>query len=70
MVVDTCKIHYSSTLLIIIWFGGLYEILSGGITEYVVVLIVLASILLIASAIFTLLPSKSDDWFETEERIK
>lgn len=57
-------------LLIIIWFGGLYEILSEGITEYVVVLIVLASILLIASAIFTLLPSKSEDWFETEERIK
>ena len=57
-------------LLIVIWFGGLYELIAMKTTESVIVLIVLALILLIFSLIFTLLPEKSKDWFKTEERVK
>ena len=57
-------------LLIVIWFGGLYELIAMKTTESAIVLIVLALILLIFSLIFTLLPEKSKDWFKTEERVK
>ncbi len=57
-------------LLVVIWAGGIYELLSVNSTESVLILIVLALILVIASALFTLLPAKSKDWFETEERIR
>lgn len=56
-------------LLIVIWFGGLYELIAMKTTESVMILIVLTSILIISSVIFTLLPAKSEDWFKTEERI-
>ncbi len=57
-------------LLIVIWFGGLYELITMKTTESAIVLIVLALILVIFSLIFTLLPEKSKDWFKTEERVK
>ncbi|WP_407453007.1 sodium-dependent transporter [Methanobrevibacter sp.] len=57
-------------LLIVIWFGGLYELIAMKTTESAIVLIVLALILVIFSLIFTLLPEKSKDWFKTEERVK
>lgn len=56
-------------LLIVIWFGGLYELIAMKTTESVMILIVLTLILIISSVIFTLLPVKSEDWFKTEERI-
>lgn len=57
-------------LLVVIWFGGLYELVSMKTTEYVIILLVLAAILLISSLIFALRPPKTEEWFETEERIK
>ena len=57
-------------LLVVIWAGGIYELLSVYSTESALILIVLALILVIFSVIFTLLPSKSKDWFETQERIR
>ena len=57
-------------LLVIIWFGGLYELLGVKTTESGLILLVLALILVIISLIFTLLPAKSKDWLKTEERIK
>ena len=57
-------------LLIVIWNGGLYELLNVKTTEAVMIIIVLALITLISSLIFTLAQPKSDDWFKTEERIK
>ena len=57
-------------LLVVIWFGGLHELIIMKTTESVMILIVLALILIISSLIFTLIPSKSPDWFETEERIE
>ena len=56
-------------LLIVILFGGLYELIAMKTTESVMILIVLTLILIISSVIFTLLPAKSEDWFKTEERI-
>lgn len=58
-----------SILLIVIWFGGLYELIAMKTTESVMILIVLTLILIISSVIFTLLPAKSEDWFKIEERI-
>ena len=57
-------------LLVVIWFGGLYELIAMKTTESAIVLIVLALILVILSLIFTFLPEKSKDWFKTEERVK
>lgn len=56
-------------LLIVIWIGGLVELLSAGSWEFFMVLIVLAIILLVFSLVFTVLPAKSRQWFEAEERI-
>ena len=57
-------------LLTIIWFGGIYELMKLKSTESLIVLITLTLILIISSAILTILPYKSNDWFKTEERIK
>ena len=57
-------------LLAVIWVGGLSELISNGTWESLVITIVWAAILIISSLIFTVLPAKSKDWFETEERIE
>ena len=57
-------------LLVVIWFGGLYELISMKTTESVMILIVLALILIVSSLIFTFVPAKTKEWFKTEERIK
>ena len=57
-------------LLAVIWVGGLSELISNGTWESLVITIVWAVILIISSLIFTVLPAKSKDWFETEERIE
>ena len=56
-------------LLIVIWFGGLYEIIKLATTEYVAIIAFLTAVLLIFSFIFTRMAPKSDEWYETEERI-
>lgn len=56
-------------LLVVIWFGGLYELAAMKTTESLIILIVLGLILIISSLIFSLLPAKSEEWFKTEERI-
>ena len=57
-------------ILIMIWIGGMHELMALKTPESIIVLIVLTSILIISSVILTLSPVKSKDWFETEERIK
>lgn len=57
-------------LLIIIWIGGMHNILITMSPEFLVIIIILAAILLISSLIFTKLQAKTSDWFKTEERIK
>ena len=57
-------------LLIVIWMGGIYEIIALGTVEHAIVLAILSAILLCLAAAFTIMSAKSDDWFKTGERIK
>ena len=56
--------------LIIVWVGGIFELLALKTTGSLIIIGVIATILLVVSLILTLLPPKSDDWYELEERIK
>lgn len=62
--------YFIPVLLMVIWIGGLYGLISQGSFEFVMILIVLGLILLISSLIFTVLPAKSEDWFKTGARIE
>ena len=57
-------------LLVVIWFGGLHELMAIKTAESVAIVTVLVSILIIASLIFTLMKARSEEWFETKERIR
>ncbi len=57
-------------VLIVIWLGGVYEILITGTQQHLTLLMLLTVISLIMAYIFTKLPAKSDDWLKVEERIK
>ena len=57
-------------VLIVIWLGGVYEILITGTQQHLILLMLLTVISLIMAYIFTKLPAKSDDWLKVEERIK
>lgn len=57
-------------ILVVIWIGGLAEtILDGGLDTQLIVLIVLAVISLAVALVLTLLPEKSEDWLNAEERL-
>ena len=57
-------------ILIVIWIGGLFDLMSIHDVGSMIIIMVLGLITIIASLIFTKLPAKSKGWFETEERIK
>ena len=57
-------------ILVVIWFGGLGELLALKTTDSVIILTGLVLTLVIFSVIFTRLPAKSKEWFVTQERIK
>ena len=57
-------------LLVVIWFGGIHAISAFKTADSLIVIAVLILILIIGSVIFTLLPEKSKNWFETDQRIK
>ena len=57
-------------ILVVIWFGGLGELLRLKTTDSVIILTGLVLTLIIFSVILTRLPAKSKEWFETQERIK
>jgi NSS family neurotransmitter:Na+ symporter len=57
-------------LLSIIWIGGLYGIIINSSVDVLIILGVLSVILFVSSLVFTVLPAKSKDWFEIEERIE
>jgi NSS family neurotransmitter:Na+ symporter len=56
--------------LVVIWFGGIHAISAFKTADSLIVIAVLILILIIGSVIFTLLPEKSKNWFETDQRIK
>ena len=57
-------------LLIVIWVGGMIDILAVDSIEYIVVFAILGVILIASSILFTVLPAKTEEWFKTGERIK
>ena len=57
-------------LISVIWLGGVYELAATGSWELISLLILLSIIVMTLALIFTVLPPKFKNWFETEERIQ
>ena len=54
--------------LVIIWIGGMYELVTTETMFFVITMIVTAIILVVSTFIFTRLPSKNPNWDKSEER--
>ena len=57
-------------MLIVIWVGGIYEIITLETKEHLILLMLLSIFSLIMAFVFTKLPPRTDDWLKAEERIK
>ena len=55
-------------VVLIVWIGGMIDILSTASFETIIFIIGLTIILLGTTAVLTFLPAKSPDWEDTEER--
>ena len=53
----------------IVWIGGMFDVVANATVDQLIFTIVSAILLLGATLVFTLLPAKSEDWDEVEERI-
>lgn len=57
-------------VLVVIWFGGLYELIITETAEHLIILLLLSIFSLIMALVFTRLPERTDLWSNAEERIK
>lgn len=57
-------------VLIVIWLGGVYEIIIAETQQHLIILVLLSIFSLIMAYIFTRLPAKSDKWLKADERIR
>ena len=53
----------------IIWIGGMVDVVNNGTFDQLIFTVISAALLLVATLILTVLPSKSDDWDDVEDRI-
>ena len=53
----------------IVWIGGMIDVINSSSPDQMIFTLASAILLLGASLVFTLLPAKTDDWNETEERV-
>ena len=53
----------------IVWIGGMIDVVNNGTINQLNFTIVAAAVLLIATLIFTVLPSKNPDWDNAEDRV-
>ena len=53
----------------VIWIGGMFDVASSGSFDQMIFTIISAVILLAATLVFTLLPSKNPDWDRSDERV-
>ena len=53
----------------IVWIGGLIDVINSGTSDQLIFTILSAAILLVASLIFTIRPSKNPDWDNAEDRV-
>ena len=56
-------------VLIVIWIGGLYELITSATTEHLIIIFSLTILSLIASLIFTKLSARTDSWLNADEKI-
>ena len=57
-------------VLIVIWIGGIYEIILKVSFDHLILLALLSIFSLISAFVFTKLPPRSKNWFNADERIK
>ncbi|MGX8693338.1 MAG: sodium-dependent transporter [Methanobrevibacter sp.] len=53
----------------IVWIGGLIDVINSSTVPQLIFTIVSAAVLLISALVFTVLPSKNEDWTKTEDRV-
>ena len=53
----------------IVWIGGMIDVVNNATFDQLNFTIVTAILLIVATAVFTLLPAKSDDWDDAHERV-
>ena len=56
-------------VIAIIWIGGMVDVVNNGNFDQLIFTVISAALLLVATLILTVLPSKSDDWDDVEDRI-
>jgi NSS family neurotransmitter:Na+ symporter len=53
----------------IVWIGGMVDVVSNATVDQIIFTIISAILLLGATLVFTILPAKTEDWDEVEERV-
>ncbi|MGN1186378.1 MAG: sodium-dependent transporter, partial [Methanobrevibacter wolinii] len=52
----------------IVWVGGLFDTIKTGTFEELIVFVILTVILIGLTLMFTVLPSKNENWYKTKSR--
>ena len=53
----------------VVWIGGMIDVINNSTSDQLIFTVIVAAILLISTVIFTVLPAKSPDWDDVEERL-
>lgn len=53
----------------VIWIGGMVDVVNNGTMDQLIFTIISAAVLLIATLIFTVLPAKTPEWDNAEDRV-
>lgn len=53
----------------VIWIGGMVDVVNNGTMDQLIFTIISAAVLLIATLIFTVLPAKTSEWNNAEDRV-
>ena len=56
--------------ILIVWIGGMMDVIKSSTFEQLVFTVVSAAVLLIGTLVLTILPAKNPDWENSEERIR
>ena len=56
--------------ILIVWIGGMMDVIKSSTFEQLVFTVVSAAVLLIGTLVLTILPAKNQDWENSEERIR
>lgn len=61
--------YFLPIFISVVWIGGMIDVINNATIDQLNFTIVSALLLLVATLIFTLLPAKTDDWDDAEERV-